>query len=152
MIAKGRDPNDPTIYKNGFKYPDGRVLEGVWPDSILEVDQKGNVVWEFHVKDNIGTAKDQWNPNYHLPYGYKPAYFAGPDWTHWNSVRYNPETDQYLVNSRDWGEMYIVDRKTKKMVWRWGNPVCLWSRNKSTRLCPQRRPNFIRFPRLQLAA
>ncbi|MFG6359315.1 MAG: aryl-sulfate sulfotransferase, partial [Mailhella sp.] len=27
MIAKGRDPNDPTIYKNGFKYPDGRVLE-----------------------------------------------------------------------------------------------------------------------------
>ncbi len=122
MIAKGRDPKDPTIYKDGFKYPDGTVLEGVWPDAILEVDPKGTVVWEFHVKDHIGTAKDQWDPNYHLPHGYKPAYFAGPDWTHWNSIRYNPKTDQYLVNSRDWGEMYIIDRKTKKLVWRWGNP------------------------------
>jgi len=122
MIAKGRDPKDPTIYKDGFKYPDGKVLEGVWPDSIIEVDPQGKVVWEFHVKDNIGTAQDQWDPNYHLPFGYKPAYFAGPDWTHWNSIRYNPKTDQYLVNSRDWGEMYIIDRKTKKMVWRWGNP------------------------------
>ena len=122
MIAKGRDPKDPTVYKDGFKYPDGKVLEGVWPDAIIEVDPSGKIVWEFHVKDHIGTAKDQWDPNYHLPFGYIPAYFAGPDWTHWNSVRYNPKTDQYLVNSRDWGEMYIIDRKTKKMVWRWGNP------------------------------
>ena len=122
MIAKGRDPKDPTIYKDGFKYPDGKVLEGVWPDAIIEVDPSGKIVWEFHVKDHMGTAKDQWDPNYHLPFGYMPAYFAGPDWTHWNSVRYNPKTDQYLVNSRDWGEMYIIDRKTKKMVWRWGNP------------------------------
>ena len=98
------------------------MLEGVWPDAIIEVDPSGKIVWEFHVKDHIGTAKDQWDPNYHLPFGYMPAYFAGPDWTHWNSVRYNPKTDQYLVNSRDWGEMYIIDRKTKKMVWRWANP------------------------------
>ena len=122
MISKGRDPKDPTVYKDGFKYPDGTVLHDVWPDAIIEIDSKGKVVWEFHMKDHIGTARDQWDPNYHLPFGYKPAYFAGPDWTHWNSIRYNPKTDQYLVNSRDWGEMYIIDRKTKKMVWRWGNP------------------------------
>ena len=44
MIAKGRDPKDPTIYKEGFKYPDGKVLEGVWPDAIIEVDPSGKIV------------------------------------------------------------------------------------------------------------
>ena len=122
MIAAGRDPEDKTIYKDGFKYPDGKVLNDVWSDAIIEVNPKGEVVWEYHVKDNIGYGIDQFNPNYHLPYNYPTRHMAGPDWTHWNSIRYNPKTDQYLVNSRDWGEMYIIDRKTKKMVWRWGNP------------------------------
>ena len=131
MIAKGRDPKDPTVYKDGFKYPDGKVLEGVWPDAIIEVDPKGEIVWEYHVRDNIGTGRDQFDPNFHLPFGYMPAYFAGPDWTHWNSVRYNPHTDEYLVNSRDRGEKNIIDRKTRTMVWRWGNPYA-WGGGRKT--------------------
>ena len=122
IIEKGRDPKDPTIYRDGFTYPDGTVLQDIWPDAIIEVTPAGEIAWEFHVMDHVGTQQNQWDPNYHLPYGYRPAYMAGPDWTHWNSIRYNAKTDQYLVNSRDWGEMYIIDRKTKKMVWRWGNP------------------------------
>ena len=126
LIARGRDAKDPVNTPDGcvvtYGMPPGRTVHDVWPDSIIEVDPKGNVVWEFHVKDHIGTAKDQWDPNYHLPHGFQPSYMTGPDWTHWNSIRYNAETDQYLVNSRNWGEMYIIDRKTKKMVWRWGNP------------------------------
>ena len=71
--------------------------------------------------DNIGTGPDQIDINWHLPLSM--GYFARADWTHWNSVRYNAKTDQYAVNSRDFGEIYIIDRKTKKIVWRYGNPA-----------------------------
>ena len=87
----------------------------------LEVTPKGEIAWEWHVWDNIGTGPDQIDINWHLPLSM--GYFARADWTHWNSVRYNAKTDQYAVNSRDFGEIYIIDRKTKKIVWRYGNPA-----------------------------
>ncbi len=122
-FAKGRDKNHPNNFPDGFKYPDGKVLHGIWPDAILEINPKGEVVWEYHVWDNIGTGPDQFDINYTLPPSYPQRYMAGPDWTHWNAVRYDPKNDKYIVDSRDWGEIYIIDRKTKKMDWRWGNPA-----------------------------
>ncbi|MBS6142155.1 MAG: aryl-sulfate sulfotransferase, partial [Bilophila sp.] len=122
-LAKGRDPKDPALSRNGMaapgQGPDGQPLQGIWPDAIIEVAPKGEIAWEWHVWDHIGTGPDQIDINWHLPLSM--GYFARADWTHWNSVRYNPKTDQYAVNSRDFGEIYIIDRKTKKIVWRFGN-------------------------------
>ena len=119
-LAKGRDPKDKALSRNGMpapgQGPDGQPLQGIWPDAILEVTPKGEIAWEWHVWDNIGTGPDQIDINWHLPLSM--GYFARADWTHWNSVRYNAKTDQYAVNSRDFGEIYIIDRKTKKIVWR----------------------------------
>ena len=124
-LAKGRDPKDKALSRNGMpapgQGPDGQPLQGTWPDAILEVTPKGEIAWEWHVWDNIGTGPDQIDINWHLPLSM--GYFARADWTHWNSVRYNAKTDQYAVNSRDFGEIYIIDRKTKKIVWRYGNPA-----------------------------
>ena len=124
-LAKGRDPKDKALSRNGMpapgQGPDGQPLQGIWPDAILEVTPKGEIAWEWHVWDNIGTGPDQIDINWHLPLSM--GYFARADWTHWNSVRYNAKTDQYAVNSRDFGEIYIIDRKTKKIVWRYGNPA-----------------------------
>ena len=117
-LAKGRDPKDKALSRNGMpapgQAPDGQPLQGIWPDAILEVTPKGEIAWEWHVWDNIGTGPDQIDINWHLPLSM--GYFARADWTHWNSVRYNAKTDQYAVNSRDFGEIYIIDRKTKKIV------------------------------------
>ena len=124
-IAKGRNPNDGRTYtdEEGFKYPNGTVLHGIWPDAIIEVNPKGEVVWEYHVWDNVGTRAEQLDINFALPKTNPSKYMAGPDWTHWNAVRYNAERDAYIVDSRDWGEIYMIDRKTKSMIWRWGNPA-----------------------------
>ena len=122
---QGPRSQDKALSRNGMpapgQGPDGQPLRGIWPDAILEVTPGGEIAWEWHVWDNIGTGPDQIDINWHLPLSM--GYFARADWTHWNSVRYNAKTDQYAVNSRDFGEIYIIDRKTKKIVWRYGNPA-----------------------------
>jgi len=45
-----------------------------------------------------------------------------PDWTHFNTVDYDPATDHILADSREFGELYIIDHKTGDIVYRWGNP------------------------------
>jgi len=47
---------------------------------------------------------------------------AGPDWTHFNTVEYIAETDQIILNSRNFGEFYLINHKTGAIEWRWGNP------------------------------
>jgi outer membrane protein assembly factor BamB len=123
-IAKGRNPK--TTYPKGLIShidPEKRPTMGIWPDFIQEVDQNGKVVWEWHVWDHIGTGPDQFDINFVLPNSPTlGAVYSGPDWSHFNTVQYLPEKDQVLLCSRNFGEIYIVDRKSGKMAWRWGNP------------------------------
>jgi len=122
-IAKGRRPE--TVYKKEGVvqpgHPEKKIIHGIWPDFLVEVTPDKKIVWEWHVWDNIGPGPDQFNINYQLPLHVGPLYH-GPDWTHFNTVQYLPQTDQVLLNSRNFGEFYIIDKKTKKMVYRWGNP------------------------------
>lgn len=123
-FAKGRDKKHPCNTVEGIKDMAGKVVHGIWPDSIIiEVNPKGETVWEYHIWDNIGTGPDQFDINYTMPTTFPRGILKGPDWTHWNSLRYDPKTDKYIVDSRNWGEIYVIDRKTKKMDWRWGNPA-----------------------------
>lgn len=116
-IAKGRDPKtiplevyDMDKYHNAF-----------WVDFVREVDKKKRTVWEYHVWDHIGTGPHQYDINYILPEKLGGTY-DNYDWSHFNVVEYIPEKDLVLLNSRNFSEFYLIDYKTKKMVYRWGNP------------------------------
>ncbi len=108
-IAAGRDPKQTT-------------QKGVATDVIYEIEPGGKVVWKWSAWEHRGM-----NSNNHLDVNYityvlpKHA-FSNPDWTHFNSVDYNPATDQILVDSREFGEIYIIDHKSGDIVYRWGNP------------------------------
>jgi hypothetical protein len=106
-IAKGRKPE--TVKE-----------EGISPDYVQEVNREGNVVWEWHVWDHIGTGRDQIDINFVLPA--KAGVMAGADWTHFNTVEYIPGTDQVILNSRNFGEFYLINHKTGAVEFRWGNP------------------------------
>jgi outer membrane protein assembly factor BamB len=108
-IAGGRNPKQTTD-------------RGLAPDVIYEIDPGGKVVWKWCGWEHRGM-----NSKHHLDVNYitnvLPQYrFGNPDWTHFNTVDYNPATDQILVDSRELGELYIIDHKTGEIVYRWGNP------------------------------
>lgn len=108
-IAGGRNPKQTT-------------QRGIATDVIYEIDPGGKVVWKWKAWDHRGM-----NSKKHLDLNYITAVlpqhrFGNPDWTHFNTVDYNPETDQILVDSREFGELYIIDHKTGEIVYRWGNP------------------------------
>jgi len=118
IIAKGRDPK--TIPTKSVKSK--RVYHrDFWLDFLWEVNPAGKIVWEWHTFDHIGTGPDQLDINYILPMPVGEIY-ATYDWSHFNSVRYIPETDQILMNSRNLSEFYLVNHKTGKIEYRWGNP------------------------------
>lgn len=108
-IAGGRDPKQTT-------------QRGIAPDVIYEIDPAGKVVWKWYAWDHRGM-----NSVKHLDLNYITSVlpqhrFGNPDWTHFNALDYDPATDRILVDSREFGELYIIDHKTGEIVYRWGNP------------------------------
>ncbi len=122
--AKGLDLKNPDrrLPPEGFKRPDGAIIQGVWPDFIREVDHSGKTVWEWHVWDHIGTGPDQFDINKFCPAAIAPV-FAGPDWTHCNGIAYRADTNEICFTSRNLGEVYVLNKGTGKITYRWGNPA-----------------------------
>lgn len=115
--AKGRVRG--TLPERGMMI-NGRKHNGIYLDYLMEIDRDNNVVWEWHLWDHVGEGEDQFDLNYRLP---KPfGYYSTCDWVHFNAVDYNPDTDQVVVCCRNFGEFAIIDRKSGKIVFRWGNP------------------------------
>jgi hypothetical protein len=134
-IAAGRNPN--TIEGTTFT-----------PDKIIEVQQtgttSGTVVWEWRVWDHLIQDYDSSKENYgvvgdhpeliDINYGDS---FVG-DWLHTNSVDYNPEFDQILIDIHNFNEVWVIDHSTTTeeaaghsggnsgkggdLLYRWGNP------------------------------
>jgi hypothetical protein len=95
------------------------------------VSKDGKVVWEWHVWDHIGKGPDKIDINFILPQTPMVSYMRVADWTHFNTVDYIPETDQIILNSRNFGEFYLINHKTGKIEYRWGNP-CAYGKGR----CP----------------
>ena len=127
MIAKGRDPK--TIPTKSIKNK-GIYHRDFWLDFVWEVNPSGKIVWEWHVFDHLGKGPDKLDPNYILPLPVGEIY-TYYDYSHFNSVEYIPETNQVLMNSRNLSEFYLIDYKTGKIEYRWGNP-CAYGAGK----CP----------------
>jgi hypothetical protein len=105
-VAAGVDP------RHG-PYRDGQM------DAVVEVDMQGHVVWEWWFFDHVVQDVDASKANY-VGAGKTIADYPGRininmpgrplrrDWLHVNSVDYNPESGQIVVNSVQ-GELYVID-------------------------------------------
>ena len=117
VIAKGRNPKTlPAAVFSGGKYH-----YGFWVDFVREVNKDKKTVWEWHVWDHVGTGPNEFDINFMLPKPVGPLY-CDFDWTHFNTCEYIAETDQILLNSRNFSEFYLINHKTGEMEYRWGNP------------------------------
>jgi hypothetical protein len=140
-IASGRDPN---------LLADGEL----WVDKIIEVKPTGKtggeIVWEWHVWNHLIQHQHHTKPAYgtvadHLELvdlnfapQHGPPGTGDADWTHFNSIDYNPRLDQVLVSVHSFGEIWIIDHSTTSkeaaghtgghsgrggdLMYRWGNP------------------------------
>ena len=101
---------------------DQTTERGVAADVIYEIDPDGNIVWEWSAWEHRGS-----NSKFHLDVNYITYVIpehsrTNPDWTHYNNVDYDPDTGRILTDSREFGELYIIDHKTGEILYRWGNP------------------------------
>ena len=88
-------------------------------DAIVEVDMRGSIVWEWWFFDHGVQDLDPTKAN-HAGSGKTVADYPGRlnfnipglpvqrDWLHCNSIDYNQELDQILINSVR-GEFYVID-------------------------------------------
>ncbi len=105
-IAIGCDP------ANG-PYEDAQM------DTIVEVDMDGNIIWEWRFIDHLVQDIDPTKPNYvgkgktiaDYPRRLNVNLPGRPlrrDWLHCNSMDYNEELDQVVINTVQ-GEFYVID-------------------------------------------
>ena len=99
-------------------------------DAIVEVDMSGNIVWEWWFFDHVVQDYDATKPNY-VGSGKKISDYPGrlninltgvplrKDWLHCNSIDYNEDLDQIVINCVA-GEFYIIDHGNTFIV---GDPV-----------------------------
>ncbi|MBL8173189.1 MAG: aryl-sulfate sulfotransferase [Bryobacterales bacterium] len=105
--------------EQGFAAGARRVEDGAQMDAVVEVDMQGNVVWEWWFLDHVVHDLDPAKPNY-TGAGRKISDYPGRlninlpgrplrrDWLHCNSLDYNAELDQIVINSVQ-GELYVID-------------------------------------------
>ena len=133
----------------------------------------GEIVWQWHLWDHLVQDIDPSKANYGSVSGNPHLvdinyYLTGDgmggvpaDWTHFNSVQYNPELDQIVVSPREFGELWVIDRSTTtaeaagrtggragrggSLLYRWGNPAAYKSGTAADqRLFYQHDPQWIR--------
>jgi hypothetical protein len=108
-IAAGRDPE---------KLPDDEL----WPDMVVEYSPTEDaIVWEWHVWDHLVQDFDPTKANYGVVADHPekidlnwvlPGNDGDEDWNHGNAVAYNPETDEIMISSRSFSELWIIDHGT----------------------------------------
>ena len=126
-IAAGRRPN---LLSSGE----------LWPDTIVELDPSSQeIVWKWRIRDHLVQDHDPSLPNYgvvadhpeKIDVNYTFGDHGGADWTHVNSVAYDPTLDQIVMSVRQFSEIWVVDHATTTreargpagdLLFRYGNP------------------------------
>ncbi|MFC2007001.1 aryl-sulfate sulfotransferase [Chloroflexota bacterium] len=93
--------------------------EGAQMDTIVEVDMDGNIIWEWRFLDHLVQDIDPAKPNY-VGNGKTLADYPGrlninlpgrplqTDWLHCNSLDFNEDLDQVVINTVQ-GEFWVID-------------------------------------------
>ena len=132
----------------------GRITSspsGIYTERIREIkpiDQDSfEVIWEWDVFDHLIQDVSDTLVNYGEPIDFPEkidinytngASQAVADWLHCNSLDYNPQLDQIILNCRNFAEFWIIDHSTTTeeaktgeggnsgmggdILYRWGNP------------------------------
>lgn len=108
-IAAGRDPG---------LLPD----DALWPDMVVEYSPtQERIVWEWHVWDHLVQDHDPTKASYGVIADHPeridvnwvlPGNDGDEDWNHANAVTYNAQTDEVMISSRSFSELWIVDHGT----------------------------------------
>jgi len=110
--------------------PANGPYDGAQMDAIVEIDMDGNIVWEWWFFDHVVQDIDPTKANY-VGDGNTIADYPGKidlnlpgrpvkrDWLHCNSLDYNPDLDQIVINSVQ-GEFYVIDHGSTFLV---GDPA-----------------------------
>jgi len=126
---------------------------GQWCAKVEEIQPMdsthANIVWQWRMWDHLIQDRDSTKPNYgkiidhpeRLNINFKGVGAGGlaADWTHLNSVTYNPALDQVMISLREMNEIYVIDHSTNSseaasksggkrgkggdILYRWGNPI-----------------------------
>lgn len=96
--------------------PANGPYDGAQADAVVEVDMSGNVVWEWWFFDHTVQDLDPTKSNYIAAISNAPGRIdvnlpgrpVKKDWLHCNSMDYNAELDQIVINSVQ-GEFYVID-------------------------------------------
>ena len=117
--------------ENGLNSQNFKEKE-IWSDYIIEVDPTTNeIVWQWHVWDHLIQDYDNTKDNFGIIWENTDKininYFGSKDkvdWIHLNSIDYNQETDQILVSSHSFSEVWLIDHSEENsgIISRWGNP------------------------------
>ena len=91
--------------KNGIDLGDDIDM---WTDAIIEVNPKGEIVWDWYTYEHLDFEQDQICPLEHRT-----------EWTHGNSCMVTDNGD-ILFSARSLNMVCRIDKKTKKCIWKWG--------------------------------
>lgn len=131
-VAAGRDPttlNDPTSGIDCFRstFPPGRYICDFWPDKIVELDPWGQPTgWRWRAWDHIDElpSPSRLDINYRFPLP-TTSHRGTANFMHVNAVDFDPSggtRGHVIINSRVFGEFFVIDYATGEIVDRWGNP------------------------------
>lgn len=80
----------------------------MWADCIVEVDNAGQIIWEWHACEHLDPEEDVITPT-----------DSREEWSHGNTV-VPLDGDRVLVSFRNISTVGIIDKKTDKFLWRLG--------------------------------
>ena len=106
--------NRPCPQECDSDFPDEIPWKG---DRFLEVDQAGNIIWEWNTFDYLSI--NEYNPSWINLYASTGTF----DWTHSNSVYYNESNNTVYVSIRNLSRITAIDYSTKEIIWNIGNPL-----------------------------
>ncbi len=98
---------------------DGVELQKWRGDRVLELDPNNNIVWEFVLADHLAETDFDYD---HMAV---ERIAGGPadnsyDWTHCNSVTYNPADNSVYISVRSLSQVWRVDYATGEIVYQMG--------------------------------
>ena len=101
-------------------------------DYLVEIDAQGKVVWRWHANAHLDPDVDIIGP-----------FYKREEWCHGNALAILPNGN-ILLTSRSLDSMMIIDKKTGRIIWRWGSTAYL--DKTSGRLEYRNGPNFMGGP------
>ena len=122
LWAYGLPREDDLPHHDVIKLGNGNVMvlaqeTAARADYIHEVDREGRVVWEWWARDHLETHFPDRDPRYPDPTHINSVFELPPNrWFDEGDNRFRP--GNILVSARNLDAVFIVDRRTGKIVWK----------------------------------